>query len=796
MKVRRRGNLLAELTLLGASLTSGIGALRLTTVPGTARVVLPVVTTVLAGQLTSYLTDRLTVDDRAASRVLSLVSSVVVVWFAAVWTTMWSATRYGLPTLTTLRVVEERFAQAGSVITSTPTPLPPTTGVVLCFAAGAGLTAVLGRALWRWKTSRSRRSTGSLYALAPSFGLFCYASLLSSQRYRLPAAVAYACAAIAFLAVADLPDIRPTIRDPDSGALLPADSDRARRPLGPFRLGVVSALVSVSTGIAALLLVGPGLSNMTLDALPFPGTALAGPGTGLGAGSSSGPFGPAQDIVSVDLIDDLSGFLTLRSQEVMFSAKSTVPTYWQVGTLTSFEGSGWVPDTSTEIAARQPYVADPSLEPEISPTLPALPVPQAQRTYSVTVSLAGLGGSLLPVPPSTLSVSGPATLVPGIGALYKGRAIRASSPSAAGSVTYSAVAEATATSNSSGAVPPTETQLAPYLALPKLPSNVVTLAHQIVVGSGPPAAQATALASWFDDSGRFRYTLNPPQVLGTDPLSTFLFVTRAGFCQQFAGAFAVLARLDGLPTRLAVGFTAGTPFAKSIKAGSKSAPITSYRITGADAHVWPEVYLGPSQGWVSFEPTPPANDEPSGIGVVSGNGTSSQSLVPSTTATPASVPNAANAAPGRHLANRSGGRGLRIWLSVVLVCLALAAAAAAVFAARRSSTAARIRRRLRSRSARTSGPTSMVLARFDTASWALSHAGLGRHPDETIEEHVARIRSSPERGLAETYDALARIAERACYSADPCTEQEASEAARLVVLLRRDVHATKERSPL
>ena len=50
--------------------------------------------------------------------------------------------------------------------------------------------------------------------------------------------------------------------------------------------------------------------------------------------------------------------------------------------------------------------------------------------------------------------------------------------------------------------------------------------------------------NWFR-SGRFRYTLDPPSTGGSDPLVQFLTVTRAGYCQQFAGAFGVMARTLG-----------------------------------------------------------------------------------------------------------------------------------------------------------------------------------------------------------------------------------------------------------
>ena len=85
--------------------------------------------------------------------------------------------------------------------------------------------------------------------------------------------------------------------------------------------------------------------------------------------------------------------------------------------------------------------------------------------------------------------------------------------------------------------------LAPYLALPPtIAPSVVALAHQIVARAKGPAAEANALVRYFTVGKRFRYTLSPPP-LGADALSSFLFTTRAGFCQQFAGAYAVLARI-------------------------------------------------------------------------------------------------------------------------------------------------------------------------------------------------------------------------------------------------------------
>jgi hypothetical protein len=67
---------------------------------------------------------------------------------------------------------------------------------------------------------------------------------------------------------------------------------------------------------------------------------------------------------------------------------------------------------------------------------------------------------------------------------------------------------------------------------------------------------------------------------------------RAGYAEQFASAFAVLARSQGFPTRVAVGYL--------LRTEGRSGD--TYTVTTADAHAWPEVNLT-GYGWVSFDPT-------------------------------------------------------------------------------------------------------------------------------------------------------------------------------------------------
>ena len=89
----------------------------------------------------------------------------------------------------------------------------------------------------------------------------------------------------------------------------------------------------------------------------------------------------------------------------------------------------------------------------------------------------------------------------------------------------------------------------------------------------------------------FRYDQNPP--VSPYPLETFLLHSKLGYCQQFAGAMALLLRMGGVPARVSVGFTPG----------SYDGATHSYIVTDQDAHAWVEVWF-PRYGWVRFDPTP------------------------------------------------------------------------------------------------------------------------------------------------------------------------------------------------
>jgi transglutaminase-like putative cysteine protease len=135
----------------------------------------------------------------------------------------------------------------------------------------------------------------------------------------------------------------------------------------------------------------------------------------------------------------------------------------------------------------------------------------------------------------------------------------------------------------------------PYLSVPaayKTP-KIMALVKRITRTRDTPYGKAVAIQAWFTAPGHFKYTLNVPQTQSADALIQFLTKTKAGYCQQFAFAMAVLARLVGIPSRVVVGYTQGSFVGND-----------NWQVKTTDAHAWPELYF-PTVGWLRFEPTPP-----------------------------------------------------------------------------------------------------------------------------------------------------------------------------------------------
>jgi protein-glutamine gamma-glutamyltransferase len=117
------------------------------------------------------------------------------------------------------------------------------------------------------------------------------------------------------------------------------------------------------------------------------------------------------------------------------------------------------------------------------------------------------------------------------------------------------------------------------------------LARRLAAGAPTPYDAARRIELYL--RGNFSYKQDVPN--RSYPLPAFLSEDRAGYCQQFSGAMALMLRMLGIPSRVAAGFSPG----------GRDPERNTYLVDDTDAHNWVEVFF-PGIGWATFEPTPPA----------------------------------------------------------------------------------------------------------------------------------------------------------------------------------------------
>jgi transglutaminase-like putative cysteine protease len=137
------------------------------------------------------------------------------------------------------------------------------------------------------------------------------------------------------------------------------------------------------------------------------------------------------------------------------------------------------------------------------------------------------------------------------------------------------------------ATPNLETRL--NLTLGEGNARTIEFARELRAQSANDAAFINAVLAKFRNE-EFIYTLEPP-LLGANPVDQFLFDVRAGFCEHYASAFALMLRAAGIPARIVTGYQGG--FLN---------PRGSYMIVRqSDAHAWVEAMLDGQ--WRRFDPT-------------------------------------------------------------------------------------------------------------------------------------------------------------------------------------------------
>lgn len=130
-----------------------------------------------------------------------------------------------------------------------------------------------------------------------------------------------------------------------------------------------------------------------------------------------------------------------------------------------------------------------------------------------------------------------------------------------------------------------------YAAAPVATRRTAELVDQVTGDIPGDFAKVQALERWMNDNTT--YSLESPLAPeGVDVVDHFLFESRTGWCEQIASSLVVMARLAGVPARLATGFTPGEWDA----VGGR------FVVRERDAHAWAEVWF-PEHGWITFDPT-------------------------------------------------------------------------------------------------------------------------------------------------------------------------------------------------
>lgn len=253
--------------------------------------------------------------------------------------------------------------------------------------------------------------------------------------------------------------------------------------------------------------------------------------------------------------------------------------YWRGQTYAVYTGRGW--EAGAEGLADQSFEAGQPWEID-------LPSSTGRRPIVVSVESLAASRSVVYAPLEPIAVDRPyRALLRAPGDLV---ALSLERPASTYTVlAYSPVPDVAVLSGAGAEYPPGV--MSRYLQLPSdLDPRLAQLVASWVGGSVTQYDKALAIERQLRG---FEYSLDlplPPE--NRELVSWFVFDLKRGYCDYHASAMVVMARLAGIPARLAIGYATG----------DLDEATGEYVVTELQAHSWPELYF-PGVGWLSFEPT-------------------------------------------------------------------------------------------------------------------------------------------------------------------------------------------------
>jgi len=449
-----------------------------------------------------------------------------------------------------------------------PPPIPTTPGVVLLTAGGIGIVAIATDLL----AVRLRRPA---LAGLPLLVLFCVPMTTIVNPGWVSEVVCFSMGIAGYLALLSA-DGRERVRlwgrlvRPWPGREEPGGPDT--RPLAAAGRRVGFAAVVLALCVPLIL---PSLQEHRL----FHGSGVGGGHGYTGSLSLPNP-----------LVQMNQQLRTPHPETILtYHTGDLTPPYLQVYVLGRLGTSDWSlapPSSSATVGAGT------------LPAVPGLAAHTPARTIHETITLGSALAasknqvSYLPVPYAPRSLN-----VPGDWHVERNSlSVFTTSTSLAGlqyTVTSTDIGPSPQELRSAAAPPATENG---YLTVPRPFQQLLTLTRHVTAGESSAYGKAVALQEWFTEQGNFTYSLAASLPPGPSGLIDFVTKTRRGFCEQFAFAMAVMARLAGIPSRVVVGYTQGVDVGNGL-----------WQVRTSDAHAWPELYFK-GAGWLRFEPTPSGSD--------------------------------------------------------------------------------------------------------------------------------------------------------------------------------------------
>lgn len=334
------------------------------------------------------------------------------------------------------------------------------------------------------------------------------------------------------------------------------------------------AVIALTVAVVLPLLAPSRPANLIADALHNSHSGGSGQGGGLGAGGG----------VSLDPFDALKGDLTRPKPVKLFTVKldrklATPAFYLRANVLIDYTSRGWSAAThgGTENAGSTNF--------ETSPPAASL----VTTDYSARLTILGLADNP-PVFGRPVSVTG----IDGSTDWSRFDELLVGSTVHNGQHITERVSQPTPSqAELAAALPGSPDEVLPATVVPpRMPQSVTDLVARLTGALHTPYAKARALNDYFTNPANgFSYSLATKGGDSGSELVDFL-TNKAGFCQQYSAAMAIMLRMAGVPTRVVLGYTHPVPDANE-----------SFTVTTNDAHAWVEAYFV-GLGWVPFDPTP------------------------------------------------------------------------------------------------------------------------------------------------------------------------------------------------